>query len=273
MSGPRPPQNSLYGTPNGLQGNLYPNIITTRDPDSNDTGYYFGQMWVNKFDGTVHILASVNSGMANWIPVGSGSGNVSSLTGNTGGGVTPLSGNIDIVGSGSINVAGTSGTLTITSTATSNAIQYLAGNSGGNIAPAAGIVNVVGSGMVSVAGTGNTLTISASTTGFVWNNVSAFTNIVANNGYFCNASGGSFNLTLPASPTIGDTYRVCLVNSGGNQITINYNANQFISLGKASTTVTTGNVTTTSIGDSLEIVYAGSNQFQVLSCIGNITIN
>ena len=273
MSGNKSQQNSLYGTPNGLQSNLYPNIVTTRNPNANDTGYNFGQLWVNKFAGTAYVLASVNSGMANWVPLGSSTGVVTELTGNTGGAIVPISGNIDVVGSGSISVAGTAGTLTISSSATTNAIQYLAGNSGGNIGPSGGVVNVVGTGSVSVSGAGNTLTIGVSTTNFTWSTVTSMITMSPNHGYFCDASGGAFTVMLPASPSQGDIYRMSKISSGTNQVTISYNASQLIQMGNLATTPTTGSLVTTDIGDTLEIVYAGSNVFRVLSSMGNITIN
>lgn len=114
MAHTRSQQNSLYGTPQPLQGNLYPNIVTTRDPTVNDTGYQFGQTWVNKNNGNVFILAQVNAGQANWVPVGGGSVAIEALQGNTGGPVYPLSGIVDVVGSGNITTSGSGNSIVIT---------------------------------------------------------------------------------------------------------------------------------------------------------------
>lgn len=54
------------------------------------------------------------SQIGNFNPGGSGAGAVLTLTGNTGGAVGPNSGNINIVGTGGITVAGNPGTSTLT---------------------------------------------------------------------------------------------------------------------------------------------------------------
>jgi hypothetical protein len=85
-----------------------------RAPTSSDINYEVGQ--TVSFNGAVYYLTSVTAGSANWALLGSGaSGAVNSLTGNSGGAITPVLGNIDILGSGTIDVAGTAGTLTISS--------------------------------------------------------------------------------------------------------------------------------------------------------------
>ena len=112
-----------------------------------------------------------------------------------------------------------------------------------------------------------------STVGITWVGVSSNTSMLPNHGYICNASGGAFNLTLPASPTLGDVYVVTLANSGGNEVTIEYNSSQFIQFGASATTTSSGSLVTTSIGDTVYLVYGGSNQFIAISIVGNITVN
>jgi hypothetical protein len=114
MGKTRAPQNSLYGTPNPLQGNLYPNIVTKRDPTVSDTGYQFGQIWVNTVDGNCFILTQVNSGSATWVPVGGGTVAIEALQGNTGGPVYPIGGIVDVVGSGNITTSGFGNSIVIT---------------------------------------------------------------------------------------------------------------------------------------------------------------
>jgi hypothetical protein len=90
---------------------------------------------------------------------------VDTLTGNTGGPLSPSAGNINVVGSGSIAVAGAGSTLTISSTA-SPAIDTLTGDSGGAISPVSGNIDISGgtSGYTFVGTTGTlTLTSSGST--------------------------------------------------------------------------------------------------------------
>ena len=88
-------------------------------------------------------------------------GFVETLTGNSGGAVSPDgSQNINVVGDGTtINVAGNPGTSTLTiSTIGSGTMETLTGNTGGPISPVAGNTNTIGTGSITIAGAGNTLT-------------------------------------------------------------------------------------------------------------------
>lgn len=90
---------------------------------------------------------------------GPGSGNVRTLTGNTGGPVPPDGiGNIDVVGTGGITVTGNPGTNTLTiddGASSSNFMEDV-----GFAAPIAGSINVFGTNIVTTAGnTLNTITI------------------------------------------------------------------------------------------------------------------
>lgn len=60
---------------------------------------------------------------------GGGGGTLSTLTGNTGGAISPTAGNINIVGTGNISVAGSGSTLTITDS-TGAGITGIAGDTG-----------------------------------------------------------------------------------------------------------------------------------------------
>lgn len=86
------------------------------------------------------------------------------LTGNTGGAVgSDATGNIDIVGSGTVTVTGNPGTNTLTITDTGTVATTYTTDSG-NATPAANILNVLGGTGVSTSGAGNTVTIDASAT-------------------------------------------------------------------------------------------------------------
>jgi len=111
--GTRPPKINLYGFPQPTQSNLLPPVVANRAPTAQDTGYSLGQNWVNKSSGACYILGQVAAGAAVWVAVGGGAVDVQTLTGNTGGVITPVAGNINILGSGDLTVAGTAGTLTI----------------------------------------------------------------------------------------------------------------------------------------------------------------
>lgn len=78
---------------------------------------------------------------------GGGGGSLSTLTGNTGGAISPSAGNINIVGAGSVTVTGSGNTLTISDSGSSSAVvnvtsgtqsmsvdtQYIANNLSGQV--------------------------------------------------------------------------------------------------------------------------------------------
>jgi hypothetical protein len=66
-------------------------------------------------------------------------------------------------------------------------------------------------------------------------------------------------------------YRIAGVGSGGWSIA--QNTGQQIVFGNAQTTIGTGSIASTQARDSVELLYVGSNQFQIISSVGNILIN
>lgn len=110
-----------YGITNPLQ-NIPPNpIISNRAPTTGDTGKDIGTLWINQSTGRIYSLASISAGSATWVELTSGSvlPEIETLTGNSGGAVGPDgAANVNIVGSGTINVVGNPGTNTLTITDT-----------------------------------------------------------------------------------------------------------------------------------------------------------
>ena len=83
-----------------------------------------------------------------------------SLTGNTGGAVPPTAGNINIVGSVDITVAGNLATNTLTVSAASvTPTSFL--TQSGTATPAAGILNIFGSNGITTSASGSTVTVTA----------------------------------------------------------------------------------------------------------------
>lgn len=97
MSTTLAPQNPLSYM--GVKPPNPPNVITdNRAPTTLDTNYDLGTMWVDYTVPQVYFLALVNGNTATWLPLGGGSTDVQTLTGNSGGMVFPTLGNIDILG-------------------------------------------------------------------------------------------------------------------------------------------------------------------------------
>ncbi len=107
-----------------------------------------GQLYLD----TVAETSYMWSGLT-WIALGSGTtGAIVTLTGNSGGAISPVAGNIDILGGSGVSVVGTAGTLTISLTGGGVAIDSFVPDAGTNpVVPSA-------LGVVTMAGTANQIT-------------------------------------------------------------------------------------------------------------------
>lgn len=85
-----------------------------RSPATTDLNYLIGQTWVNNSNDTAWMLSSKTTSAATWIALGSGAtGGVVTLTGDSGGAISPTAGNINTLGTASqITVTGAGSTLT-----------------------------------------------------------------------------------------------------------------------------------------------------------------
>lgn len=224
------------------------------------------------------------------ITIGVTSGGVvlETLTGNTGGTVSPTANNINTVGSGSITIAGSGSTLTTqltgltnhavlvgagTSTITKLALatngQVLLGSTGadpvfGTLTGTGGITFTVGAGSLVINGTGG---------GFTWTDITGATQTIAvANGYVTNRGGG-VTYTLPATATEGDMFRIAGKLGAWS---IAQNANQQILFGSSSSTVgVTGSIASTNVGDCAEVLCitsGASTIWRILSAVGNLTV-
>ncbi len=97
----------------GVRAILPPDLQTaTRAPTSSDKAYVKGTLWLD----TAGDSAYMWPGSGNWISLGSGTtGAIVTLTGDSGGAIAPVGGNIDVLGDSvdGVSVVGTAGTLTI----------------------------------------------------------------------------------------------------------------------------------------------------------------
>ena len=104
----------LSGSPSSNFTNFSPKPIqANRAPTTADTGYEIGQLWADTNGTTMYGLSAVSGGSATWNLLGPGASDVDTLTGDTGGAVSPTGGNINIVGGDGLTVAGAGSTLTI----------------------------------------------------------------------------------------------------------------------------------------------------------------
>jgi len=138
----------------------------------------------------------------------------------------------------------------------------------GSAVPAANNLNVLGGTGCNTSGSGDTVTINVSGGGFEWIDVTGTSDdIDPNTGYIAN-NASLVTLTLPASPTVGDCYRVVVKGTGFARIA--QNANRTIQLGNEVTTTGVGGyLQATKVGDSIEILCTADDEFYVLSSMGN----
>jgi hypothetical protein len=101
-----------YGVGKPLRDIFPVPIIAGRAPTTSDTGYEVGQVWVRSSTNQIWMLASVSSGSATWSLTGPGASDVDTLTGDSGGAISPAAGNITLAGGTNITSVGAGNTIT-----------------------------------------------------------------------------------------------------------------------------------------------------------------
>src|SRR5271165_4594535 len=98
----------------GVTAQTPPNeIVAQRSPTTADVHYPVGTQWTNQVSGSQFVLTRYVAGVPDWAQTASSSGAVLTLTGDTGGALSPTAGNISILGGTGISVAGSGSTLTV----------------------------------------------------------------------------------------------------------------------------------------------------------------
>lgn len=141
----------------GTNATTPPNIITSnRAPTSADfRGYNIGDIWVDDVGDNAYILVSLANNLAVWNLAAASTGDLSTLTGNSGGPVSPLLANINLVGDGTtINVVGNPATHTLTiSAAGSTATSFVTDSGTAN--PIADVLHINGDPNITTTGATN----------------------------------------------------------------------------------------------------------------------
>ena len=97
--------------------------IDVRAPSTQDFMYPVGKRWINNVANNEYSLTSLSSfngaTTATWTLLGAGEGDLNTLTGDSGGAISPSAGNINILGTGSeITTTGAGSTITLSLPAT-----------------------------------------------------------------------------------------------------------------------------------------------------------
>ncbi len=113
MSTQFPSTNNLYGFPQPTSRVFPAPIISQRAPTSGDFKYPIGQLWVDELAQVYYGLVDVVAASATWNVLAAVSGSIATLTGDSGGAVSPSASNIDLLGTANeIVTVGTANTIT-----------------------------------------------------------------------------------------------------------------------------------------------------------------
>jgi hypothetical protein len=239
-----------YGFPQPTQAIFPAPFITDRDPtaaDNRKKGFVIGQNWINVTNNTVFVLTSDPASVAVWSISTAGSSNVDTLTGDTGGAITPLAGNISLLGT----------TNEIDSTGTANTITFSIPSA--FVAPGSiASTTTIASGTTLTAGTSLAVTTSATIgTTLAVSGTTTLAAVNATNGTFSGTLGVTGTSTLNAITATGT---INLNASGAGVTTIGTGGTGATNIGNATgnTAVTGGLTTTTSIGAGTTLTSAGA---------------
>lgn len=99
----------------GVRATNPPTLIQAqRNPNSNDKKYSVGTLWVNTSGLDSFQLVGFSSGSPTWASLGGGTTQIATITGDTGGALSPSGGNINILGTANqITTSGSGSTLTL----------------------------------------------------------------------------------------------------------------------------------------------------------------
>lgn len=131
-----PQESQSYTVATGTNSNdLTVPVFSPVSPTSANINFPEGKRWINVLANQEYTLTSFSTSggtkTATWTLLGSNSGPLNTLTGNSGGAISPSAGNINVIGSGTTTVAGSGSTLTISASASGYPITpYVVGPSG-----------------------------------------------------------------------------------------------------------------------------------------------
>jgi len=267
--------NGLAALPTGFTP---PNMVMVRrDPTPTDwQNFIIGSFWLNQTNETLWVLVSLAGNIATWVMLTGGSGVVTNLTGNTGGLVTPLAGNINVVGDGTtVLVAGNPGTHTLTISVIGGEAANSFPTDAGTATPVAGVLNVFGgtSGRdINTSGSGNTIHIdlkNAITLGdlsVITTGNDAITVTSGNITLSATGTNAAGNINMPASTSSGEGV---ITYATRRFIHTDAVSNQFIGLDAGNFTLTGVNNLTFGAG-SLSSLTTGSANIAIGN---NIMVN
>lgn len=168
------------------------------------------------------------------------------LTGNTGGAVGPTAGNVNILGSGTVAVAGDPATSTLT-ISVGGAVSDSFPTDSGTATPSGGVLNILGGHDINTAGSGNTVTVAL-------NNAITLGDLSA-------IAPGTAGLTLVTGDIVTDNSNVYIGNDNNDTSTALLNLRKSRSGGVITTGDQTGQINFSGYDGTNYIVNAGITAF------------
>ncbi len=190
-------------------------VTDNRAPTINDSqNFELGTTWLDITTENVWMLVNLAAGIATWVMVTGSGGSLTDLTGNSGGQVAPLLGNINVLGdTTTINIVGNPGTHTLTiSTVGTGVMSSLTGNSGGAVFPTAGNTNLLGTGVITVVGNPGTSTLTITPSGAIASSFPTDSGTATPSSGVLNVLGGTAARDINTSGS-GNTIHVDLNNA------------------------------------------------------------
>ncbi len=196
-------------------------LVNDNAPTANDSkNFLLGQIWLQRNTENLWILTSLAEGIAVWTQFSGGAVTVNTLTGNTGGPVSPTADNINVVGDGiTVTVTGTPGTSTLEiSTIDTAVVSTLIGDDGMPVPPLGGAIDVLATPTAGATVAFNKT--GANTLGLVVTdlNSNTFIGLDAGNGTITGIGNCGYSFNAGHSLTTGSVN--CLIGNGsGTDIT------------------------------------------------------
>lgn len=169
--------------------------------------------------------------------------------------------------SAQFQVDGTTGLLSLVGSTSLAPILSITGSGGGGaISPdGSGNITFAGAGGASVSGSGSTITITAGGAGggVTWRETVLTSDTFASGGEGIFANNASpISLTLPAAPSVGDTF--CAYQEGAGIVTIHAQGSDIIRMGNQVSSAG-GSISSLNQGDSIWIVAVDASRFRVIN--------
>lgn len=144
----------------------------------------------------------------------------------------------------------------------------------GDGTPAQVIAGGAGISVSSVSGT-TTITNIGALGGYVSTQVvssNVTQSMSASTQYIADSSAGPIYFTLPTTPSTGSLFRIIGRGSSGYKVAQSANQTIYFGIGNTTTGVS-GSLENTHQRDVAELMYVSTNEFQVISAVGELTLN